>query len=134
MERRGVPIVVGREILKMRRLALLLSVTVLLAACRTTEPIWFVATPGYVEARIAASEAAVRSDYDARLHELQRELDDQRAVAERLATLSELIEAVDAGNRELRGLANQIEEQLAGLPQEIISEIIDALTAHLDAR
>ncbi len=118
----------------MRYAALLLSATVLLAACRTTEPIWFVATPGYVETRIAASEAALRGDYDQRLADLQRELAEQRAVAERLATLSELIEAVDASNRELRDLADQVEEQLAGLPEEILREIIDALRAHLDAR
>ncbi|TVQ19398.1 MAG: hypothetical protein EA382_16435 [Spirochaetaceae bacterium] len=118
----------------MRRAALLLSLTVFLAACRTTEPIWFVATPGYVETRIAASEAAVRSDYDARLLDLQREIDEQRAVSERLASLSELIEAVDASNRELRDLAVRVEEQLAGLPEEIIREIVGALTAHLDAR
>ena len=31
-----------------------------LAACQSTKPVWFIATPGYVEAELATSEDALR--------------------------------------------------------------------------
>lgn len=104
-----------------------------LASCQSTEPIWFIATPGYVEAEVATSEDALRREYDARLEELEAELASQREVTEELAGLSEVIREVEASNEELQGLAAQVEDEIAGLPEETIRTIVDVLTRHLDA-
>ncbi|MFW5776557.1 MAG: hypothetical protein ACOCZB_04640 [Spirochaetota bacterium] len=103
-----------------------------LAACQSTKPVWFIATPGYVEARVATSEDALRQEYDARLEELQTELASQREVTEELAGLATVIRDVEASNAELQDLASQVEDEIAALPETTIRTIVDVLTRHLD--
>jgi hypothetical protein len=111
----------------------LLGAAVLLATagCASTEPIWFIATPGYVDSRIAVSEEAVRSEYEAEVARLEAELQDQRRVSEELAGLAAIIEEVDKSNQELRELASAVEARLEMMPTETIQRIIDVLQEHL---
>ena len=104
----------------------------MLAACQSTKPVWFIATPGYVEAEVATSEDALRKEYDARIEELESELASQREVTEELAGLTTVIRDVEASNAELRDLASQVEDEIAALPEETIRTIVDVLTRHLD--
>jgi len=111
---------------------LLASVVLLTAAgCASTEPIWFIATPGYVDSRIAVSEESVRSEYEAEIARLESELQDQRRVSEELAGLSSIIDEVDRSNQELRELASEVEERLRTIPAETIRRIVDVLQEHL---
>jgi hypothetical protein len=112
--------------------AIVVLVLGVLVSCQTTEPIWFIATPGYVEAQIATREAALRRDYDVRIEALETELDDQRRITDELAGLSEVIREVEASNVELRELAARVEEEIADLPEETIRTIVDVLTRHLE--
>lgn len=150
MERRGLPRQLGRAVLNrinnsgttycimpsegsMRvRYALLTLALGVLVSCQTTRPIWFIATPGYVDAKLATQEEAIRSDYESRISQLEAELDSQRQVAQELADLSGVIREVEASNRELQELAAQVERELAGLPEETIRLIVEALTRHLE--
>ncbi len=109
-----------------------IALLVLLASCSTTKPIWFIATPGYVESQLAAREEALRSDYTARIVELEIELESQRAVSEELASLAEVIKQVEASNLELQGLAGEVEKELAGLPSETIRIIVEVLSRHVE--
>lgn len=111
----------------------------MLAGCATTKPIGFIATPGYVESRIATSENAMRADYEARLAEkdrqisqLQAELRAQRQVTEDLAGLADVVMEVESSNRELRDLAVVVEDRLAELPRETIRELVRALERYLE--
>lgn len=103
-----------------------------LAACQSTEPVWFIATPGYVEAQMATSEDALRREYDTRIEELEAELARQRDVTEELAGLSAVIRDVEASNNELRDIAGQVEDDIARLPRETIRTIVDVLARHLE--
>lgn len=114
------------------RIIVMVIAAAALAACQSTEPVWFIATPGYVEAEVATSEESLRRDYDARIEELEAELASQREVTEELAGLSEIIREVEASNEELRDLASQVEDEIAGLPEETIRTIVDVLTRHLE--
>jgi hypothetical protein len=104
----------------------------MLLSCRTTEPVWFIATPGYVESRLAAQEEALRNDYERRIADLEEELESQRAVSEELAGLADTIKDVEQSNRELQDLAGQVEREIEGLPEETIRLIVDVLSGHLD--
>lgn len=104
---------------------------VLLGSCQTTEPLWFIATPGYVEAQVATSEQALRREYDVRIKELETQLAGQREVTDELAGLSDIIRDVEASNAELRELADQVEREIEDLPEETIRTIVDVLTRHL---
>lgn len=104
-----------------------------LTGCASTEPIWFIATPGYVDSRIAVSEEAVRGEYEAEIARLEQELDEQRRVADELAGLAAIIEEVDRSNRELRDLATAVEQRLQTLPTETIRLIVDVLQEHLQS-
>lgn len=108
------------------------AVLLALASCQSTEPILFIATPGYVENQLARQEASIRDEYDARIAELEAELDEQRTVSDELAGLSQVIRDVESSTRELEQLAAQVEDELAGLPEETIRIIVDVLTRHLD--
>jgi len=124
------------------RLIVILVVTLgVLVSCHTTEPIWFIATPGYVDAQIASSEETMRMEYerllvqkDREIARLQRELDEQRAVAEELSGLADLIREVDADNRELKGLASQVEVRLDQIPNETLQILVELLTRHLEGQ
>ncbi|MEE8440209.1 MAG: hypothetical protein V3S41_00690 [Spirochaetia bacterium] len=105
---------------------------VLLAGCATTEPIWFIATPGYVEAQIATSESATRQEYEAQIARLQDELDAQRAVSNDLAALADVIAEIESSNRALLGLADELEDRLAELPRETIRQLVEILQQHLE--
>lgn len=101
-------------------IAVALIATSTLGGCASTEPIWFIATPGFVEAQIMASEAAVQADYeeklaqrDARIDELEAELSAQQAVAEEL--------------RELVGDISRIDL----LPTETLRLLVDVLDDYL---
>lgn len=104
----------------------------LLVSCGTTRPIWFIATPGYVEAQLASREEALRRDYEGRIAELEQELGNQRVVSDELAGLAGVIREVEASNRELQNLAAQVEDELEGLPRETIRIIVEVLTRHLE--
>lgn len=118
--------------MRTRLLVIVVALIVLLVSCSTTKPIWFIATPGYVESRLAAREQALRGDYTARIVELEAELEHQRAVSEELASLAGVIKQVEASNHELQGLASEVERELAELPSETIAIIVDALNRHLE--
>lgn len=105
---------------------------VLVAGCATTEPIWFIATPGYVEAQIAMSESATRQEYEAQFAQIQSELNAQRAVSDELATLADVIAEVESSNRELLGLADELEDRLTAIPLETIRQLVEILQRHLD--
>ena len=109
-----------------------LFTVVLFAGCATTEPIWFIATPGYVEAQIATSENATRGDYEAQIARLQDELDAQRTVSDELAGLAEVIAEIESSNQELLGLADELEDRLAELPRETIRQLVEILQQHLE--
>ncbi|MFW5776562.1 MAG: hypothetical protein ACOCZB_04665 [Spirochaetota bacterium] len=104
-----------------------------LASCRSTEPVWFIATPGYVEAEVTTSEDSLRREYDARIEELEAELASQREVAEELAGLSRVIRDIETSNDELRDLASRVEDDIARLPADTIRTIVEVLTRHLEA-
>jgi hypothetical protein len=121
------------------RLAVLAAAAVMVSGCATTKPIWFIATPGYVEAQIASSEDAMRAEYESRLAEkdreiarLREELDAQRAVAEDLAGMADIITEVESSNRELQSLASDVERRLEELPRDTIQELVDILARHLE--
>jgi hypothetical protein len=124
------------------RIVILLLVTLgLLAACNTTQPVGFIATPGYVDAQIAASEEAMRLEYesllvqkDREIARLQRELEDQRVVADELAGLADLIRDVDASNRELQELASEVEVRLQDIPNETLEILVEILSRHLEGQ
>jgi len=109
-----------------------LLTVVLFAGCATTEPIWFIATPGYVEAQIATSENATRGDYEAQIARLQDELEAQRTVSDKLAGLAEVIAEIESSNQELLGLADALEDRLAELPRETIRQLVEILQQHLE--
>lgn len=110
------------------------AVALLLTGCASTEPIWFIATPGYVDSRIAVSEESVRSEYEAEIDRLQAEIDEQRQVSEELAGLAGIIEEVDQSNRELRDLATAVEERLEMLPRETVQLLVEILAGYLDGQ
>lgn len=112
----------------------LVSLVLLLAGCQTTEPIWFIATPGYVESRIAGSEAAMRREYELEIAELRRRLAEQEAAAAELAELATVIRDVEASNKELQQLAQDVEERLNELPTETIHMLVDVLSEYLEER
>jgi len=118
--------------MRTRLLVIVVVLVVLLTSCSTTKPIWFIATPGYVEFQLAAREEALRSDYTARILELETELETQRAVSDELAALAEVIKQVEASNQELQGLAGKVEKELDELPSETIGIIVEALNRHLE--
>jgi len=99
--------------------------------CATTKPIWFIATPGYVEAQIATSESATRAQYESQIAALQRNLDAQRAVTDDLASLAEAISEIEQSNRELLDLADEVEDRLTDLPLETIRQLVNILEEHL---
>ena len=108
--------------------------------CRTTEPVWFIATPGYVESRIARSEDALRLEYEAELAEQAMEIERLRvdltmhqAIAEELTALARIIREVELNNAELRELGAALEQRLTGLPEETIRLIVEALTRELES-
>jgi hypothetical protein len=103
-----------------------------LAGCATTKPIWFIATPGYVEAQIATSEGATRAEYEGQIAEIQNELNRQRQVTEELAALTDVISDIERNNRELLGLADELEDRLAALPRETIRQLVEILERHLE--
>ncbi len=115
------------------------AVAAFLSGCATTEPIWFIATPGYVEAQIATSEAAMRQEYEVQLAEkdrqiarLESEMQAQRRITDEVATLADVITEIESSNRELRGLAQEVELRLDALPRETIQELIEALEHYLE--
>jgi len=118
--------------MRTRSLVIIGALTVLLASCSTTKPIWFIATPGYVESQLAVREEALRNDYTARIVALETELESQRAVSDELAALAEVIKQVEASNIELQGLAAEVEDELAELPDETIRIIVEVLNRHLE--
>ena len=105
---------------------------IMASSCASTKPIWFIATPAYVEAQIATSEDATREEYDARIRQLEAELDSQKTVSSELAALAEVISEVESSNRELVRLADDLEDRLAELPGETIREIVEILQRYLD--
>ena len=115
------------------RYLIAVAVLGLLASCQTTEPVWFIATPGYVDSRLAAQEEALRGEYGTRIAELEREVESQREIASELSELATVIRDVEASNRELQDLASQVETELAEIPEETIQLIVDVLTRHLEA-
>jgi type IV pilus biogenesis protein CpaD/CtpE len=120
-----------KRMIRIAVLSLAGASTLLMAGCATTEPLWFIATPGYVDSRIALSEEAVRQEYEQSIARLEAELADQRATAEELAALAEMIEEIDASNRELLGLAETLEDRLEDLPRETIAQLVEILEAYL---
>ena len=118
--------------MRTRSLVIIGALTVLLASCSTTKPIWFIGTPGYVESQLAVREEALRNDYTARIVALETELESQRAVSDELAALAEVIKQVEASNIELQGLAAEVEDELAELPDETIRIIVEVLNRHLE--
>ena len=125
-------VTVTAVLMKTKWVAICLLATISLAGCATTKPIWFIATPGYVEAQIATSEDATRSEYEAQIAQLQRDLNAQRAVADELAALTGVISEIESNNRELLGLADELEDRLAALPRETIRQLVDILERHLE--
>ena len=124
----------GAKIMKkstFTRVALILGAAVALAACQSTEPILFIATPGYVDAQVAMREEALRQEYDGRIAELEQELEAQRQVADELANLSSVISDIEASNSELQALASQVEGELESIPLETIQTIVDVLTRYV---
>ena len=109
-----------------------LVVVLVLAGCATTKPIWFIATPGYVEARVATSEDATRLEYEAQIARLQDELDAQKAVSDDLAALADVIGEIESSNQELLGLADELEDRLAELPRETLRQLVEILQRHLE--
>ena len=81
--------------MRVRYVMLTLALAVL-ASCQSTKPFLFIATPGYVEAKLAAQEEVIRSDYEARISQLEAELSSQREVAQELADLSGVIREVES--------------------------------------
>ena len=82
--------------------AIAMMAAFVLGGCASTDPIWFIATPGFVEAQIMASEGALQADYeeklaerDARIEKLESELAAQQAVAEELRALVGDISRID---------------------------------------
>ncbi|MCK4516276.1 MAG: hypothetical protein KAU31_13525 [Spirochaetaceae bacterium] len=121
------------RVLMLRRqwIALGLFVLVLFAGCATTKPLWFIATPGYVEAQIATSENAIRLEYEAEIARLQDELNAQRAVSDELVALADVIAEIEDSNQELLGLADELEDRLSELPLETIRQLVEILQQHL---
>ena len=109
-----------------------LVVVLMLAGCATTKPIWFIATPGYVEAQIATSENATRLEYETQIARLQDDMDTQRAISDELAALADVIAEIEGSNRELLGLADELEVRLAELPRETIRQLVEILQQHLE--
>lgn len=107
---------------------------VLFAGCQSTRPIWFIATPGYVEARIAGSEEAIRAEYELEIEKLQARLTEQEQAAEELAQLASIIEEVDANNKELQELAQGVELRLDDLPEETLQLLVEVLSDYLQAQ
>jgi uncharacterized coiled-coil protein SlyX len=120
-----------RMIIRLGFAAVLLG---LLAGCQTTQPLWFIATPGYVEAQLAMREEALRQDYEGRIEELEKEVAEQRAVADELAGLAEVIREVEASNQELQTLATAVEAEIEDMPEETIRIIVEVLSRHLEAQ
>ena len=116
------------------RLGLAAALLGLLLGCQTTQPLWFIATPGYVEAQLAMQEEALRQDYEGRIEELEQEVTEQRAVADELAGLAGVIREVDASNQELQTLAAQVEQEIEDLPEQTIRIIVEVLSRHLEAQ
>ncbi|MFP4115332.1 MAG: hypothetical protein ACOC1I_03905 [Spirochaetota bacterium] len=117
--------------MKARNLAIVVAMG-FLVSCRTTEPVWFIATPGYVEAQLAAREEAIRSDYERRIANLEAEVEQQRDVSDEVADLAEALQDVEDSNRKLQDLADTVEEELAALPEETIRLIVEVLSRHLE--
>jgi len=117
----------------MKRFLLPVAAVLVLAGCATTEPIWFIATPGYVESRIATSEEATRSAYEAELARLQAQIDSQNEIVSRLDSMSDVIAEVEKNNDDLLALADVLEERLQNLPTETIRELVAILQEYLDA-
>ncbi|MFW6211751.1 MAG: hypothetical protein ACOC8L_02525 [Spirochaetota bacterium] len=123
----------SKVIAKTIRAIILAGVTMVVAgACQSTRPIWFIATPGYVEARVASSEEAIRAEYELQIEELQAELEEQQRAAEELSQLASIIEEVDASNKELQELAREVEQRLEALPNETLELLIEVLSEYLD--
>lgn len=120
-----------RMIIRLGFAAVLLG---LLVGCQTTQPLWFIATPGYVEAQLAVQEEALRQDYEGRIEELEQELTEQRAVADELAGLAEVIREVEASNQELQTLATAVEAEIEDMPEQTIQIIVEVLSRHLEAQ
>ncbi len=119
--------------MRARTVILVGVVVVMVAGCQTTQPVWFIATPGYVEARIATHEHALRRAYDDRISGLEQELDSQRRVSDELASLSQVIREVEADNRELLILASELDRALQDLPAHTIQAIVNALAGYLES-
>ena len=118
--------------LRRRWIALGLFVLVSFVGCATTEPLWFIATPGYVEARIATSESAIRLEYEAEIARLQDELRAQRVVSDELVALADVIAEIENSNQELLGLADELEDRFSELPRETIRQLVAILQRHLE--
>ncbi len=118
--------------IKFRRGALIALATFGFAACQSTEPILFIATPGYVDAQVALREEALRQEYDQRIAELERELAQQKEVSDELSGLATVIGEIEASNQELQALADQVESELTSIPLDTIQTIVDVLTRHIE--
>ena len=119
--------------MRARWVVLVMAVIATTVGCSTTEPVWFIATPGYVEAQIATREHALRREYDDRIYGLEHELESQRRVSNEVADLGRAIREVEADNRELQVLAAEFERAIQGLPAHTIQAIVDALTGYLES-
>ena len=121
------------------KIVLLVVMIAALFGCASTDPIWFIATPGYVESRIMVSEAALQEDYGARIAEkdteilaLKDELAAQRDTARELAALVDTINDLDRSNRELQDIAAAAQSRLDRLPTETLELIIEVLAGYLE--
>lgn len=118
------------------------ALVLLATSCRTTEPVWFIATPGYVEAR----EEALREEYDRRIYDLEleiaaqrqradqlsREVAEARTRADELEGLATIVREVESGTRALQELAYVFEQEIRLIPEQTIHLIVAALTGHLE--
>ena len=118
--------------MKTKWVAAAILIAIALSGCATTEPIWFIATPGFVEAQIATSENATKLAYENQIAQLQGEINAQRAVSEELGGLVDVISEIEDSNRQLLGLADELEDRLSSLPQETIRQLVDILENYLE--
>jgi hypothetical protein len=119
--------------MRIRLIMLVAIVAVVFSGCATTKPVWFIATPGYVETQIATREHALRREYEDRFYGLEHEIEAQRRLSNELAGLSQVIRELEADSRELQIFATELEQAIRHLPAHTIQAIVDALKAHLES-
>jgi len=117
---------------RLRGILVVACAALLSAGCQSTRPIWFIATPGYVKARIASSEEAIRAEYEIEIEKLQEQLAEQERAAKELSQLASIIEEVDASNKELQELAQDVEQRLEALPNETLKLLVEVLSEYLE--